>query len=51
MNTRDLLEAQDALLTAENSVTHARINYATAKLEFFRDIGLLNVRPDGLWEQ
>ena len=51
MNTRDLLEAQDALLSAENSVTHARINYATAKLEFFRDIGLLNVRPDGLWEQ
>jgi outer membrane protein TolC len=51
MNTRDLLEAQDALLTAENSVTHARINYATAKLEFFRDIGLLNVRSDGMWEQ
>jgi outer membrane protein TolC len=51
MNTRDLLEAQDALLTAENAVTHSRINYATAKLEFFRDIGLLNVRPDGMWEQ
>jgi outer membrane protein TolC len=51
MNTRDLLEAQDALLTAKNAVTHSRINYATAKLEFFRDIGLLNVRPDGMWEQ
>ncbi len=49
MNTRDLLEAQDALLAAENSLTNARTNYAIVKLEFFRDIGVLNVQPDGMW--
>jgi len=49
--TRDLLEAQDALLEAQNAVTSALIGHAIAKLNFFRDIGVLQVRPDGMWEQ
>jgi len=49
--TRDLLEAQDALLEAQNAVTSALIGHATAKLSFFRDIGVLQVRPDGMWQQ
>lgn len=51
VTTRDVLEAQDALLEAQNSLTAALINHAIAKLSFFRDIGVLQVRPDGMWVQ
>ncbi len=49
--TRDLLESQDALLEAQNELTDALIGHTIAKLNFFRDIGVLQVRPDGMWEQ
>jgi outer membrane protein TolC len=51
VQTRDLLESQDALLQAQNDLTAALVAHAVAKLTFFRDIGLLQVRPDGMWEQ
>ncbi len=51
VTTRDLLESQDALLGAQNSVTAALVDHAIAKLSFFRDIGVLQVRPDGFWEE
>ena len=51
LTTRDLLESQDALLEAQDSVTEALIGHAIAKLNFFRDVGILEVRPDGMWEQ
>jgi len=49
--TRDLLESQDALLDAQNSLTDALVKHAIAKLNFFRDVGILQVRPDGMWQQ
>lgn len=49
--TRDLLESQDALLQAQNSLTAALVNHAIAKLSFYRDVGILEVRPDGMWAQ
>jgi hypothetical protein len=51
VTTRDLLESQDALLEAQNSVTAALVDHAIAKLSFFRDVGILQVKPDGMWEQ
>jgi outer membrane protein TolC len=51
VTTRDLLESQDSLLGAQNNVTAALVDHAIAKLSFFRDIGVLQVRPDGMWEQ
>jgi len=48
---RVLLESQDALLNAQDSVTTALINHLIAKLNFFTDVGILQVRPDGMWEQ
>ncbi len=51
LTTRDLLESQDALLLAQDNLTAALINHAIAKLSFFRDIGILQVRPDGMWVQ
>ena len=49
--TRDLLESQDALLQAQNKLTGALVDYAISKLNFFRDVGILQVRPDGMWVQ
>ena len=48
--TRDLLESQDALLTAQNGVTAALIEHTIAKLSFYKNIELLQVKPDGMWE-
>jgi len=48
---RDVLEAQDALLAAQNSLTAALINYRIAELELQRDLGLLQVDASGLWHE
>ena len=48
---RDLLEAQDDLLSAQNSLTAAVISYRVAELELQRDMGLLEVDARGLWRE
>ena len=48
---RLLLESEDAIVSAQNSVTTALVNHMVTKLNFFRDIGVLQVKPDGMWEQ
>ncbi|MEN8127140.1 MAG: TolC family protein, partial [Planctomycetota bacterium] len=50
VDSRDLLESQDALFAAQNETTSTLVNYMLAKLNFYRDVGILNVKPDGLWE-
>ncbi|HKB17122.1 MAG TPA: hypothetical protein VKF62_13735, partial [Planctomycetota bacterium] len=47
-NTRELLEAQDALLQAQNSFTSALVDYTVSRLSLFRDLGVLQVSPEGL---
>ncbi len=49
--TRDVVDATDAELEALNSTTAALIDHTIAKLEFFRDIGVLQVNNDGFWYQ
>ena len=48
--TRLLLDAEGAILSAQNSVTSALVAHAVAKLGFYRDVGILQVKPDGMWE-
>jgi outer membrane protein TolC len=48
---RDLLEAQDALLSAQNGLTAASVDYRIAELELQRDMGVLNVDEKGLWKE
>ncbi len=50
LTTRDLLEAQDDLIDAQNNLTSALVAHLIAKLNFFKDVGILQVRPDGMWE-
>ena len=47
--TRDYLDAQDDLLVAQNSLVAALVDHSIEKLNFFRDIGVLQVKPDGMW--
>lgn len=48
---RLLLDAEDALVQAQDDVVNALVNHMIAKLSFFRDVGILRVKPDGMWEQ
>jgi outer membrane protein TolC len=48
---RDLLEAQDSLLSAQNSLTASVVNYRTAELTIQRDAGVLEVNETGLWKE
>ena len=48
---RDVLEAQEALITAKNGFTSAVLNYRIAELEFQRDTGLLQIDERGLWQE
>ncbi|MHC4572695.1 MAG: TolC family protein [Planctomycetota bacterium] len=48
---RDLLEAQDSLLFAQNALTAAAVNYRIAELELQSDMGLLTIDERGLWQE
>ncbi|MFC1604995.1 TolC family protein [Planctomycetota bacterium] len=48
---RDLLDSQDAFLSAQNSLTRAVVDYRIAELELQQDLGLLKVNEQGLWRE
>lgn len=48
---RDLLEAQDSLLGAQNSLTSAMVSYRIAELELQKDMGVLQINEKGLWTE
>ncbi|MEX0652524.1 MAG: TolC family protein [Phycisphaeraceae bacterium] len=48
---RDLLEAQESLVSARNALTAAMVNYRVAELELQRDLDLLEVDHEGLWRE
>ncbi|MCP4613854.1 MAG: TolC family protein [Planctomycetes bacterium] len=48
--TRLLLDAEGAILRAQNTVMSRLVAHAVAKLGFYRDVGILQVKPDGMWE-
>lgn len=49
--TRDVLEANEALIAAQNSLVDAVVNYRIAELSFQRDVGVLLVNHQGLIEE
>ena len=50
-NVRLLLESEGDLLAAQNDVIRSLVEFTIARLSFYRDIGVLQVRPDGMWEE
>jgi len=48
-SSRRVLNAQNDLFDAQNAATEALVGHAIATLNFYRDTGILQVRPDGMW--
>lgn len=48
---RDLLEAQEALLGAQNALTAALVAYRINELALQRDLGVLEIDRTGLWTE
>ncbi len=48
--TRDLLEAQNALVSARNALTSNLVDYHLARLQLLRDIGMLDLRDGTIVE-
>ncbi len=48
---RDLLDAQTSLITAQNALTLALVNYRIAELELQRDMGVLQIDEKGTWRE
>jgi outer membrane protein TolC len=48
---RDLLEAQEALISAQNAFTSALVTYRLAELQLQRDMGVLEVNEKGMWRE
>jgi outer membrane protein TolC len=49
-NSRRVLDAQEDLFDAQNAATDAVISHTVAMLSFYRDTGVLQVKPDGMWK-
>jgi len=48
---RDVLEAEEALVNAQDALTEALVSYRVAELELQRDMGVLEVNERGLWRE
>lgn len=48
---RDLLEAESALVSAQNALTAAAVGYRVAELELQRDMGVLMIDQKGFWRE
>ena len=48
---RDVLEAQEDLVDAQNALTGALVDYRIAELELQRDMGVLQVSDEGIWHE
>jgi outer membrane protein TolC len=48
---RDVLEAQRALVSAQNALTTALVSYRTSELELQRDMGVIQIDHKGIWSE
>lgn len=49
-NALNLLNALDTVLQAQNSLVRDWITYETNRLNIFRDMGIMQIDSDGVWE-
>ena len=49
-STRDLLDAHEDLFEAKDAVAETLVDYITASLDYYRDTGMIKIRPDDTWE-
>ena len=49
VENRDLLEARQALVDAQNALITLKVDHFISRLQLYRDLGLLFVEEDGMW--
>ncbi len=49
-NALNLVDAQNDLTSARNELTNALVAHTIARLEFWRDMGILFIKENGQWE-
>jgi hypothetical protein len=47
--SRDLIDAQTALIDARNQITAALVSHTIARIQLYKDMGVLFIRKDGAW--
>jgi outer membrane protein TolC len=50
-NANDQVDAENDLISARNALTRALVDHTIARLQFFRDLGILYIKEDGQWEE
>ncbi len=48
---QDQVDAQNALADSKNQLTRALVNHTQARLEFWRDMGILFIKDNGQWQE
>ncbi|MBN2325967.1 MAG: TolC family protein [Candidatus Omnitrophica bacterium] len=48
---RDVVDSQDSLVSAQNSLTDALVSYRLSELRLQQELDLLQIDPDGLWKE
>ena len=48
---RDLVDARLDLINAKNQLTGALVQHTITRLQFWRDLGILNIKENGKWEE
>ena len=46
----DQVDARNDFISAQNQLTDALVRHTIARLEFWRDMGILYIKPNGQWE-
>ena len=47
----DQVDAQNDFISAQNELTDATVRHTIARLEFWRDMGILYIKENGQWEE
>jgi len=48
---QDQVDARNDLIKSQNSLTAAVIGHTVARLQFWKDMGILYIKKDGRWEE
>lgn len=50
-SNRDVVEAQQALLEAQNALIREKVSYEIARLQLLKDLGILFIDEKGMWKE
>ena len=50
LDNRDLLEARQALIDAQNALIRLKVDHFIGRLSLLRDLGLLFIDGNGMWQ-